>query len=405
MAIKELKLRLGAQITGRYNRQFKEGGKSRGALRILPNDRLITRRELEEKTSMFARLRFWPIALTVNLLTGVALAQTTPPAKTGGNPVPPPAATPAPLTEAPPSPDAVAAVVNGQTIPELAVFRGLLRVTPAQRDRARAEVLNFLIDTAVVDQYLTQLKIQVDAKEIEEHLQRIKDEAKKAGQEYSAMLKKLYLTEDDLRRELGGQIRWDKFVLHQATDKALRELFDKNVEMFNGARVRARHILVPIAEGKKTDAEARVLAIRKQLEAQVAQEMAKLASTDKITVEKERAGAMEKAFAAAAARESICPSKAQGGDVGEFYRIRTMVEPFARAAFALKPYQLSEPVATEFGMHLILVTDHQQGKDLKFDDVDVRSVRDVYGDRLREAILTSYKPKSRIEIREKKGPS
>src|SRR5262249_12857784 len=113
---------------------------------------------------MFTRIRYWPVLLTVNLLGGVVLAQTTPTGPTTGDKTPPPAATPVPLADTPPAPDAVAAVVNGQPIAELAVFRGLLRVKPQQRDRARGEVLNLLIDNVVVDQYLTQLKIPVEPK-------------------------------------------------------------------------------------------------------------------------------------------------------------------------------------------------------------------------------------------------
>jgi parvulin-like peptidyl-prolyl isomerase len=216
------------------------------------------------------------------------------------------------------------------------------------------------------------------------------------------MLKKLYLTEDDLRRELVGALRWDKFVLQQATDKVLREMFEKNVDMFNGARVQARHVLVGVEGGKKAEAEAKVQAIRKQIDAEVSQAVAKLpANADKITQEKERVKALEKAFAAAALRDSICPSRQQGGDLGYFQRTGAMVEPFARAAFALKPYQMSEPVTTEFGVHLILCVDYRPGKDVKFEDVRA-FVQENYAERLREAILTSYKPKAKIEIREKK---
>jgi peptidyl-prolyl cis-trans isomerase C len=78
-----------------------------------------------------------------------------------------------------------------------------------------------------------------------------------------------------------------------------------------------------------------------------------------------------------------------------------MVEPFARAAFALKPFQMSEPVTTEFGVHLILAVDLKPGKEVKFEEVRPY-VQEVYGERLREAVLTSYKPRSKIEIREKK---
>jgi parvulin-like peptidyl-prolyl isomerase len=313
-----------------------------------------------------------------------------------------PAAPPVPSKDLdmppPPPANVVAAMVNGQKIPELAVFRGLLREDPKKWTTVRKDVLNYLIDNLLVDQYLTQLKIAVEPKEVEERVSQIAAEAKKSGMEFSVLLKRLFLTEDDLRRELTGALRWDKFVIQQGTDKVLREMFDKNKNMFDGSQMQARHILIAATAATATEAQQKLAAIRKQIDAEVSGELVKLPpNTDNLAREKERMKALDKAFAAAAMRDSSCPSKAQGGDLGWFPRAGVMVEPFARAAFALKPYQMSDPVTTEFGYHLILATDAKQGKEVKFEDVRP-FVQEVYGERLREAIVASYKPRSKIEI-------
>ncbi len=84
-------------------------------------------------------------------------------------------------------------------------------------------------------------------------------------------------------------------------------------------KVHCAHILV------KTEAEAR----------QVLDELKKGAS-----------------FANLAQERSMCPSKKRGGDLGTFGR-GNMVKEFERASFALQKGQLSEPVKTQFGWHVI----------------------------------------------------
>lgn len=65
-----------------------------------------------------------------------------------------------------------------------------------------------------------------------------------------------------------------------------------------------------------------------------------------------------KAFEDLAAEHSLCPSGARGGDLGFFGRGQ-MVKEFENAAFDLKVGEISEPVRTNFGWHLIVVTDKQ----------------------------------------------
>jgi parvulin-like peptidyl-prolyl isomerase len=299
------------------------------------------------------------------------------------------------------APAGAAATVNGVPIPEQALQRALRRVPPERKAEARPDILNFLIDNALIDQYLVQNQKPVPKEEVDAKVKQVADEIQKQGSSVDKVMKELMLTEDELRVQITAQLRWEQFAKNQASDQALRGFFEQNPEMFDGTMVRARHILLtpPSGDAKANEeAKLRLAGFKKQIEAEVAQGMNKLpAQADNLEREKTRVKLLEDAFSALARKESACPSKVNGGDLEWFPRAGTMVEPFAKAAFALKQYQMSEVVTTQYGHHLILVTDRRPGKPAKFDELK-EEVREIYCERLREVMATRLRATAQVVV-------
>ncbi len=73
-------------------------------------------------------------------------------------------------------------------------------------------------------------------------------------------------------------------------------------------------------------------------------------------------------FEAAAAEHSTCPSGKQGGSLGDFGSGQ-MVPEFENACAAMEVGEISAPVATQFGFHLILLNKKEDGGEMPFDEI------------------------------------
>jgi parvulin-like peptidyl-prolyl isomerase len=165
--------------------------------------------------------------------------------------------------------------------------------------------------------------------------------------------------------------------------------------VFDGTLVRARHILLnPGTDpAKQKEAEGKLRGIKQVVESEAAKAVEALApaqKADPLIREQTRVAKTEELFASYAKEYSVCPSKKEGGDLNYFPRAGAMVEPFAKAAYAVKPYEMTDVVVTDFGYHLILVTARKQGTPKKFEEVK-EDVRLLYQMRLREAVIEAMK--------------
>ncbi|MCZ2341557.1 MAG: peptidyl-prolyl cis-trans isomerase [Bacteroidales bacterium] len=340
------------------------------------------------------RFRTRRAAALLAVLGVATVANAQAPAPAAATPPPSVPANPAPT----PRPTGVAATVNGQEIPEVAVWRALRQFPPAEHMAARKEILNHLVENILIDQYLNALKVAVEPAEVDKLVDELKAELAKAKKDYAKELEGMMLTEAEFRAEVSAQMKWDNFIKQQGTDEALKKFFEAKPDVFDGTLVRARHILLTPGDdpAKQAEAEKTLQTIKATITAE-AQKVADATQGDALAKATTKGKKVEELFSAEAGKISQCPSKRDGGDLQYFPRVGAMVEPFADAAFKMNVYDMSDVVKTEFGYHLILVTAKTPGKQRTFDEVK-EDVRGVYAMRLREAVISQMKPRAQITI-------
>lgn len=223
----------------------------------------------------------------------------------------------------------VVASVDGEDITKEELYDALISVTGP-------EALDALIDEKIVDLEIKKEKITVSDDEIDKEIDNFKEEA--GGEEaFNAALENNDISEDDFKKDVVQYLSIRKLMepLVEVTDEEIEGYFEENKETFDTQeQVDARHILVE-DEDLAND-------LYKQL----------------------KDGAD---FAELAQEHSTDGSAASGGDLGFFSRGQ-MVPEFEEKAFSLEVGEISEPVKSEFGYHIIETLDKQEEKAAALED-------------------------------------
>jgi foldase protein PrsA len=255
------------------------------------------------------------------------------------------------------------ATVNGQPISK-ADFDAKLEASPTA-----VGTLQQMVREALLSQYAKDNNIVVSDDEIKKREDDIK--ANFPAGSWDEMLKSRGMTENDVHALLKQQIIIDKAVGKNVnvTEAQIKDYFNKNHASYDTPdQVQARHILV-----------------------------ADLKTAQK--VEADLKGGAD--FAQEAAKYSMDPgSKDKGGELGLFRRGQ-MVPAFDQAAFSLPVGQISQPVHSSFGFHIIEVEKRVPGQ-----KATLASTHDKIADQLRQQqeapliqpFLMSLQQKANIQV-------
>ncbi len=247
-----------------------------------------------------------------------------------------------------PSPGIVAATVGGKTIDSGEVNRLVkqtLRGRPASKAALaglEAQALETLINRRLVEALLDKQKITVTEGEIDKELIERQKAQRKRDSDLADVRGRFGMTEEAFREEVKWELRWAKFVRKALTDKALEVYFDLHRNEYDGTELRIAHIVLRPDGALDPEETDRLMQQADRIRDEIIGELT--------------------TFEEAAKKYSSGPSRQNGGDIGFITRNGVMPEEFSAAAFKLKKGELSKPVQSHLGVHLIACTDVKPGK-------------------------------------------
>lgn len=254
-----------------------------------------------------------------------------------------------------------------------------------QTSALKKRILDSLISRELLKQEAEKEGIKADEATVNAQLDAIRKST--TPENFAASLKQMNMTEATFKDYLASELTIKKLIDQALSSKATvtpqeaKAFYDGNPNLFKTpAMIRASHILIKVDKNasakQKAAALAKIKAIRKRI----------LKGED---------------FAKVAKEVSEDPgTRANGGDLN-FFAKGQMVPSFDKAAFSLKPGQLSGIVKTSFGYHLIKVTATKPAGTVPFDKIKDRIEQHLKAQKMQKDLpkyIEALKSKAKLEI-------
>lgn len=267
--------------------------------------------------------------------------------------------------------DGVAVTVNGVAVMETDIEADIKKMTaqapPAYVEQNKEQIRRQVLDRAIAIQLIGEkakaAKITVTEEDIRAQVSEIAAQQGMSLENFKKMLQSRGMDYDEWEQQVQWGVMLGKLVEAdfgdqlKITDTDANNFYSANIKQFDTPeQVKASHILIkPVTDPNVDPNEAKAEALAK--------------AQDLLKQVKEGAD-----FAELAMANSDCPSKAKGGDLGYFGR-GGMAPPFEKTAFALKVNEVGDVVLTQFGYHIIKVTDKKEASRKTFEQAKEEIVR------------------------------
>ena len=257
-------------------------------------------------------------------------------------------------------------------------------LSEAQVLEIKQKILENIIDTELLFQAAKKEGVKLTEESFNNQWAQIKNRMDKDAQ-FKAGIEELKYSESELKNQIKRQMTIQQFVVDkfvntaEVSDDEVKAYYTQNAKAFHRPEeIRASHILIKV-DPKADDKQ------KKEAKKQIEKILKRVKKGED--------------FATLAGEFSQCPSKSNGGDLGYFGRGK-MVKPFEDAAFQLKIGEVSDIVTTDFGYHLIKVTDKKAAGNISMEKAGKNIENFLKQQKAQQevaAFLKTQKEKSKVE--------
>jgi len=254
------------------------------------------------------------------------------------------------------------------------------RIPENMRDQYSQQLRKRILEQLVIEELLTQKEkkknIDVNQAEMDSATNKMMKEQNLTIDEFKSLLKAYGTTFSEYQDNMHKKLAFEKMMesefagkITQPTDEQEKTYYNENIQMFQEPEsIHAKHILItPSKSGDPNKAKATAKAKAEGI------------------LKKLKAGAD---FNDLAKKDSNCPSAPNGGDLGTQPK-GSYVPEFEKAAYALKPGQISDVVETQFGFHVIKLIAHNDANTVTLEKAKDKIAK-ALTDKQKEDIVMAY---------------
>ena len=207
-------------------------------------------------------------------------------------------------------------------------------LSPVIQEQMRRTALTQLIGRQIILKYLEEKQSAATETDLKAYLSQLQTRLDRQGIAWTVFLGRIGLSQAEFEMSVRWKLSWDNYLRARLTRENLDKFYEPRRQHFDGTEISIRQILIKLAPNSSQSDIEKATGLLRQV---------------KQNIERQQL-----TFKDAVKEYSQAESARFGGGQGRIQRHDSLPESLSKAAFDLKESEISAPVVTNIGVHLVI---------------------------------------------------